>query len=109
MNPSAQAETNRVSQFRRRRRRIIYDSRVERILDREMEAHTRLYELMRFFEWLLERSPATDHATRMPPPNEDIWLIKTEGIPGVDVPDATLQYTFDDETVTFINIRIEAA
>lgn len=96
-----------MAQFRRRRRRIIYDSSVEAELERKLEEHDRLYELVRFFEWLLERTPDNDYAQQLPAPNDDVWLIRTEDTPLTGVPTVRLLYTFDEETVTFVGLRIE--
>lgn len=92
--------------FRKPERKIVYDSTVEATLERALDEHERLYEVMRFFEWLLERSPDSGHAEQMPPPNDDVWLIRTEDTPLTGVPSVRLLYTFDDEKVVFIGAQV---
>lgn len=93
--------------FRKPRRRIVYDSTVEAELERKLDEHERLYEIMRFFEWLLERTPGNEYAVRLPPPNDDVWLIRTEDTPLSNVPSVRLLYSFDDEEVRFIGIKVD--
>lgn len=93
--------------FRRPKREIVYDSTVKRVLERKLDEHERLYEVMHFFEWLLERTPDNEYAEQLPPPYEDVWLIKTGDTPLLNVPSVRLLYSFDEETVLFISILVE--
>lgn len=93
--------------YRKPGRKIVYDSTVERVLERKLDEHERLYEVVRFFEWLLERSPENGHAEQLPFPHDDVWLIKTGDTPLSNVPSVRLLYRFDDESVTFISIQVE--
>lgn len=93
--------------FRKPRRKIVYHDFVQQaILDR-IDEYPRLYELMKFFEWLLERQPNNAFAEQLEPPIDDFWLIKSDDVPLVQVPSVRLIYCFDDETVTFWGIHID--
>ncbi len=92
--------------IRRRKRRIIWEEHAKRPALEAAEIYPRLYDVIRNFEWLLERHPDNDFAEQI---DETFWIIKSEAFPlsGPGVPRATLIYTFDDKTVTFRDIRIE--
>lgn len=92
--------------FRRARRRIEWTETVKVQVLQAAERWERLYEVIKNLEWLLERQPDNAFAEQL---DEEFWLIKSEslfferraGIPGV-----LLIYRFDDEVVTFWNVRV---
>ncbi|WP_457653041.1 hypothetical protein [Rhodocaloribacter sp.] len=92
--------------FRRRRRRIVWDEYVKRQVLALIDDYPRLYDVMRNFEWLLEKQPANNFAEQI---DETFWLIKSDDLylpHRAGIPQVTLIYRFDDTTVTFFDIRI---
>ena len=92
--------------IRRRRRRIIWDEYAQRPALEAAEKYERLYDVIRMLEWLLERQPDNNFASQL---DETFWIIESKDFPlsGPGIPKVTLPYYFDDETVTFWDIRIE--
>ena len=91
--------------FRRRRRRIVWDDFAKVPLLEAAQHHERLYDVVRMFEWLLERQPDNNFAE---PLDDTFWWIKSEDLPlhGPGVPSIVLIYYFDDDTVTFWGARV---
>ena len=92
--------------MRRPRRRIIWTEHAQIPALEAAEKYERFYEVVRNFEWLLERQPDNNFAERL---DEKFWLIKSDGLPleGAGIPGTWLIYYFDDTTVTFWSIRID--
>lgn len=87
-------------------RKIIYDPFVERHVSQALDRFERLDEVILFLEWLLRKDPANEFARQID--DGPMWIIGTEGYPMLHgAPRVTLQYYFDDTSVTFWNIRIE--
>lgn len=93
--------------LRKSRRRIVWEDAAQRQAVAKIDAYPRLYEVIKNFEWLLERQPDNHFAQRI---DAVFWLIKSDSlfIPRRStVPEVTLIYYFDENTVTFWDIRIE--
>ncbi len=92
--------------MRKRRRRIIWDDHAKHPALEAAEKYERLYDVIRMLEWLLERQPDNNFATQL---DETFWIIESKDFPLPErgLPRVTLLYYFDDEAVTFRDIRIE--
>ena len=93
--------------FRKSKRRIIYNEFAKQVILDKADEHKRLYEVMKFFEWLLERQPENEFAQQQEPPFDEFWLIKSEDIPLSNIPSVRLLYRFNDEHVEFWGLSVE--
>lgn len=92
--------------YRKARRRVEWDEHVKVTVLKEIDKYPRLYEVIKHFEWLLERQPDNNFAKNL---GEGYWLIVSESLPlrDTDIPRVRLVYKFNDQVVYFWGIKID--
>lgn len=93
-------------------RTVVKEESVTDFIDREVQNHPRLREVIRGLEWLLSREPRQDAAEIVPGSTEQfgrpMHLIKTEDLRFHDAgPPLRLLYHFDEERVVFWGIGFD--
>jgi hypothetical protein len=87
-------------------RTVVQEPVVSAVIDAESQRFDRLADVVSAFEWLLARTPEKGY----PVPDTtdpEFYLISNESIEVLNVPQVTLLYYFDDNTVTLFSIRVQ--
>ena len=87
-----------------RPRRVYYDDVVERIILNEIEEDERLGDVVLFLEAFLAYAPDNEFSESI---GHQLCYFESRLVPGLNSPYVGLIYSYNDERVTFHNIRVE--